>query len=329
MEHDGVKLDFRTYMSQSHTDGLIILQHGKVLFEEYFHDNSKDSKHIVMSITKSITGLLVGILQARGSLSSNELVSKYVPEMKDTIWKDKTIQECIDMRSGVVYVDGQHEYRAAAGWHPFLGEEKHRDLKDFLVNFKPQEVIDDRFEYVSPNTDLVGWVLERATGKTFAELVEDFLWEPMGAESDAFVVLDPKGFARAAGGLCVTLRDLARLAQLFVNDGKSAEGDVQVVPEECIQDILHGGDKTAWQKGKFARDFNGFFGDMAYRSHCYVDEESETVMGFGVYGQSFMVDRKEGIVMVSTSSQEMALDVGKIRMALGAFKEVRRILVEG
>lgn len=325
LEHNGVKLDLKSYLSQSKTDGLIVLQHGKVVFEDYFNNNTKDSKHILMSITKSITGLLVGILQAQGKLAVDDLVSKYVPEIAETCFKDKTIRQCIDMRSGVAYVDNTHEYRAAAGWHPFNGSEKHRDLRAFLANFTPQDVIDDRFEYVSANTDLIGWVLERASGKLFAELVQESLWEPMGAENDAMVALDPQGLARAAGGLCVTLRDLARVVQLSINDGKNASGDI-VVPADWIQDILHGGSKEAWQRGNFAPMFRGYFDDMAYRSYCYVDEENETVMGLGVYGQAFVVDRKQGIVLVTTRSQENPLDIDKIKMTMGAFREFKRIL---
>lgn len=325
LEHNGIKHDFNSYLSESQTDGLVILQNGKLVFEEYFNANTKDSEHILMSITKSITGLLVGIVQAQGKLSVDDKVSKYIPEISSTVFKDKTIRQCIDMRSGIAYVDSTHEYRAAAGWHALDGSEQHTDLKSFLTNFVPQGVIDDKFEYVSANTDLVGWVLERATGKNFAELVRELLWEPIGAENDAFAALDSKGLARAAGGLCVSLRDLARVVQLFVDEGRNLQGEV-VVPVEWIRDIMHGGSKEAWQRGKFAPMFKGYFDDVAYRAFCYVDEESETVMGLGVYGQVFVADRKNGIVLVTTRSQDNPLDVDKIKMTFGAFKEVRRIL---
>lgn len=323
--HNGAKLDLNSYISDTQTDGLIILQHGRVLFENYYNGNTKDSKHIVMSITKSVTGLLVGILHAQGKLSVDDLVSKYVPEISNTMYKDKTVRQCIDMRSGMLYTEGRHEYRAAAGWHPMNGTEKSGDLKDFLTNFTPEEVIDDRFEYISPNTDLIGWVLERASGKAFADLVQELLWQPMGSQSDALVCLDPKGFARAAGGLCVTLRDLARFAHLIGNDGKNAAGD-SVVPTEWVRDILHGGSKEAWQRGNFSRVFEGYFDHMAYRAYCYVHEESETIMGFGVYGQNFIVDRKDGIVLATTKSQDNPMDFEKLRMTLGAFKEIKRVL---
>lgn len=326
LDHDGTQLSLSSFLQKSHTDGIILLQHGKVLLEDYFHDNTKDSKHIVMSITKSVTDLLVGILQAHGKLSVNDLVSKYVPEMANSIYKDKTIQQCIDMRAGAVYVDGTHEYRAASGWHPLNGTEKHVNLKAFLSDFNP-ETTDDRFGYVSANTDLIGWVLERASGKTFAELLQELLWKPMGGESDALITLEPSGLARSAGGLAPTLRDLARVAQLFADDGKNVNGDV-VVPADWIQDILHDGSKEAWQRGSFAPLFKGYFDDMAYRAYCYVDERTETVFGFGVFGQAIMVDRKRGIVLAATRSQDNALDTDVIRMTLGAFKEFQRLLAQ-
>lgn len=324
--HNDGKVDLGSYMARSNMDGLMILQHGRVLYEEYFHGNTRDSPHILFSVTKSVTSLLVGILQTQGKLSVDEPVTKYVPEVSNTIWKNATIQQCLDMRSGAKYVDGTHEYRAAAAWHPMKGGERYATLKDFLAHFEPQEVIDDRFEYVSANTDLVGWVIERATNKTYCQVLEELLWHPMGAEHDAFITVDSEGFARAAGGLCTTLPDLARLAQLILSDGKNADGEV-VVPASWINDILHNGSKDAWQRGVFAPAFTGAYDSMAYRSFCYADEDSETLMGIGSYGQHFAVDKKNGIVLVTTASQESAVDFEKFGMTMSAFKEIRRALL--
>ncbi|GIZ43550.1 hypothetical protein CKM354_000677200 [Cercospora kikuchii] len=326
LDHAGDKIDFKTYLTQTSTDGLMILQHGKVLYEEYFNGNTRESKHILMSLTKSVTGLLVGIVQAQEKLSVSDPVTKYVPEVSNTIWKDVTIQQCLDMRVGARYVDGQHEYRAATGWNPKLGGEKYNTLKEFLAGFVPQEIIDDSFEYISANTDLLGWILERATGKSYPQILQELLWQPMGAESDALLTVDSEGFARAAGGLCATLPDVARVAQLILNDGKNVDG-TQIVPAEWIEDVLHGGSQDAWQRGRFAKAFNPFYESLAYRSCCYADDNSEVIMGWGLFGQHFAVDKRNGIVLVTTASQKDALGFDKIGMTVGAFKKIQRILI--
>ncbi|KAM3420248.1 hypothetical protein BST61_g3536 [Cercospora zeina] len=327
LDHAGEKLDLTAYLTETNTDGLMILQHGKVLYEEYSNGNTRASKHILMSLTKSITGLLVGIAQAEGKLSVSDPVTKYVPEVSNTIWKEVTIRQCLDMRVGARYVDGQHAYRAATGWNPMLGGEKYETLKAFLANFEPQEIIDDQFEYISANTDLLGWVLERATGKAFHQILQDLLWQPMGAESDAIITVDSEGTARPAGGLCASLPDVARIAQLILNDGKNTDG-AQIVPAAWINDILHEGSKDAWQRGRFAKPFDPYSPNMAYRSCCYADEQSEVVMGWGLFGQHFAVDKRNGIVLVTTASQKEALAFDKLGMTMGAFKEIQRILAK-
>lgn len=269
---------------------------------------------------KSVTGLLVGILQQQGKLNAGDLVTKYVPEVSKTIYKDVTIRQCVDMRSGAKYFDGNHEYRCAAGWNAEKGDEKHTNLHDFIANFDPQQAEDDRFEYVSVNTDLVGWVIERASGKKFAELVQDLLWKPMGAESDALVAVDKQGSARAAGGMCATLRDIARIGQLIVEDGRG------VVPKDWLDDIVHGGVQEAFAKSSWAPLFQRYYSTLAYRSHWLSDSDSDVTMGLGIFGQMLLIDRKNRIVMAKTASQAESHDLRQIALTVQAFQEVQRIL---
>jgi CubicO group peptidase (beta-lactamase class C family) len=101
-----------------------------------------------------------------------------------------------------------------------------------------------------------------------------------------------------------------------------------IVPKEWIEDIVHGGDREAFAKGSWARGFEGDYPNMAYRSYCLADSESETVMGLGIFGQMLLVDRKNGIVMAKTGSQVEAIDFKMVAMTVKAFGEVRRILTE-
>lgn len=315
-------LDLPMFVSASDTDGLIVLQHGKIVHEQYARRNDQASKHIMMSMTKSVTGLLVGILDGQGKLGVNDLVTKYVPEVASTFYEDVTIRQCLDMRSGAVYPDGNHDYRCAAGWNPENGSEKYTNLHDFISHFEPEMADDDRFEYVSVNTDLLGWVIERVTGKKFAEAVQDLLWHPMGAESDATMAVDKEGNARAAGGLSATLRDIARIGQLIVEGGKG------IVPSSWLDDIATGGSKDAFSRGQWARGFSPKnFAGLAYRSYFLADEPTEVVMGLGIHGQMLFADRKNGIVVAKTASQPDGIDFGKVTMTVLAFKEFERILL--
>jgi CubicO group peptidase (beta-lactamase class C family) len=95
-----------------------------------------------------------------------------------------------------------------------------------------------RFHYVSPNTDLLGWIMERATGQRYADLVSDLLWKPMGAGRSAYITVDRFGAPRCAGGFCATARDLARLGLLIADGGRYA--GKQIIPSWWLMTLWRG-----------------------------------------------------------------------------------------
>lgn len=280
----------------------------------------------MMSMTKSVTGLVCGILVEQGKLDVDALVPKYVPEVKGTPYEHISVRRLLDMRAGVKYDDATPAYREAAGWNKAEPNEKVTDLHSFISSFEaPASALIDGldgppFEYVSVNTDLMGWVVERASGKTFAELVSELIWQPMGAESDAYITVDRSGNARTAGGMCATVRDIARLGQIVAKD------DNGIVPASWIHDMLSNGSQPAFTAGSWKRGFGDVFDSVAYRSYWIADSNSQTLMGLGIHGQHLFVDRKNGIVMAKTSSQADRADFKKIVLTMRAFKEFSRIL---
>ena len=141
-------------------------------------------------------------------------------------------------------------YREATGWSPGGGNAM--GLRRFLATLPKDGEHGEVFQYCSPNTDLLGWILERASDQPFAQLLSEALWVPMGAERSAYIGVDGFGAARAAGGLCTTTRDLARIGQLLLDEGQAF--GYQVVPAGWISDIYQGGDRAAWAGGSFAGD---------------------------------------------------------------------------
>ena len=204
-------------------------------------------------------------------------------------------------------------------------EGKPKNLHEFISNFQAPSLSEvnglgtSQFEYLSVNTDLMGWVLERASGKKFAELISELIWQPMGAESDAYITVDHAGNARPAGGMCATLRDIARIGQVVLHDGDG------IVPAGWINDMLNNGSKEAFAAGPW-RGFERSLGKVAYRSYWLANSEEQMLMGLGVHGQILLVDRKNGIIMAKTSSQPARFDAGKMFLAVLAFKEFQRLL---
>lgn len=94
-------LDLPAFLEATETDGLVVLKDGEIVFEHYGRTNHEQSIHIMMSMTKSVTGLVSGILAGKGKLDVNALVATYVPEVKGTSYESVTVRQCLDMRSGV------------------------------------------------------------------------------------------------------------------------------------------------------------------------------------------------------------------------------------
>src|SRR5437762_12985417 len=121
-------------------------------------------------------------------------------------------------------------YRKATNWVPLDPGEVPSDLRSFFRTMTERDgPHGGRFHYVSPNTDLLGWVIERATGRRYPDLISELIWKPMGAGGSAYITVDRLGAPRCAGGLCATVRDLARVGQLIVQGGACGRG--AIIPE--------------------------------------------------------------------------------------------------
>jgi hypothetical protein len=195
-------------------------------------------------------------------------------------------------------------------------------LHGFLVSTeKAAHPHGDRFHYQSPNSDMLGWVVERAGGRPFAEMFSERIWKPMGAASDAYVTVDPAGAARTAGGICVTVEDLARIGEMLRCRGV-AHGR-QVIPGDWIDDILDGGSALLWDKG----DMRNFIRRCRYRSKWYNRLDNGTTLASGIHGQWIMVDPKAEVVIAKTSSQPQPSGDEMDHLNLAAYDAITAALV--
>ena len=283
--------------------------------------------HILMSVSKSMLGLLAGILAARGTLDIARPVTDYIPEVRDTAFRYATIRNLLDMRVGVAFDEDYLAtsgpiiaYRRAQGWNPALPGEPPSDLRSFFTTLVATDGRHaTRFHYVSPCTDLLGWVIERAVGQRYADLMSELLWQPMGAETNAYITVDRLGAPRAAGGQCTTTRDLARVGQIVLDGGRG------MVPADWIEDMCSNGDSDAWAVGSFTAYYPGR--RMHYRSKWYVEHgDAPLLFCLGVFGQNLFVDRQNQIVIAKFSSQAPPLDAGLIDATARGVAAIRRAL---
>ena len=269
-------------LADDRTDGLIVLHDGQVLLEEYRRGMEAGDVHLLQSVSKSITGTLAGILVKRGVLATDGPITSYVPELAGTSFDGASVRHLLDMRAGTrfdeTYANPASDLRASEaqfGWAP--GPRPANSAVAYLAALANHREHGGRFEYRSILTDVLGLVIERAAGAPFAETVGRELWNPLGAETDAYVTVDADGFPVADGGICVTLRDLARFGRMILDHGIVAGR--QVVPAEWLDDTLAGGDDSAeaFAQDEHSADLPGGH----YRNQWWVPAGGRAFLGMG------------------------------------------------
>lgn len=319
-EHGGKPYSIDKFVGETDTDGLVILHRGKVILENYENGMTADTPHILMSVSKSLTAIVAGILVEQGKLDPEQEVVSIIPELKKSVYSDATVRHVLDMRVGIDFDEDYLatsgpivEYRKATNWNPLSPGERPGDLRAFLASLKKRSGPDGGpFHYVSTNTDLLGWILERASGIRFADLLSALLWKPIGAQGSAYITVDRFGAPRCAGGICTTTMDLARVGQLIVQNG--CRNGTPIISAGWIEDMLGGGDPKAWAAG----DLISYFGDrpMHYRNKWYVLRDRDMALGLGVYGQNVFIDRANELVIAKVSSQPPPLDKNLVDLTM-------------
>ena len=193
--HDGEPTTVGQALRATHTDAFVALRRVRIAMEWYGHGMSAATPHIVFSVSKSICGTLGGILVDRGLLDPDDGVIDYIPELASSVYAGCTIRHLLDMAVGIAFNEDYEDpkgdvvrYRHAAGWDPLPAGEAPIDLRSFLARQKPDGAKHGEvFHYVSTNTDVLGWVYERACGQAYADILSEYLWGPLGAEHDAYI----------------------------------------------------------------------------------------------------------------------------------------------
>jgi CubicO group peptidase (beta-lactamase class C family) len=321
-ENPGSETTAGQMIAQTYTDGFLVLHRGRIVAERYDNAMTPSSRHIVFSVSKSITATLAGVLVDRGQLDPDSPVTRYVPEVANSAYGDSTVRHVLDMTVSVNFIEDYLDktgdfarYRDSTGWIPIADPNNLGDLRSFLATMKRgAEPHGARFHYVSPNSDLLGWILERAAGQRYVQLLSELVWQPMGAECDADIAVERKGAARAAGGISATLRDLGRFGEMMRCRGMAAGH--QVIPGWWIDDIRSQGDVAAWRKGEMAVQLP----IHRYRSKWYsLDNGHGAFCAIGIHGQWIYIDPLAEAVIVKLSSQPLAVDEPMDRLSMAGF----------
>lgn len=258
-QYQSLKNYLDSNLAGTQTAAFLVIRNDSIIYERYFDGFTKDDILPSNSMAKSFTGTLVRIANNEGKIKSlSDPMTNYIPELlkRDSNFKKITIQHLLDMRSGFDFNEGRYDLKDDAiriGLSP--------NLKKHLLKIKIAEP-PGRFRYQSINTQFLGMIIERATGKKLSAYLEEKLWKPLGMEHDATWNIDSRKRKRefASAGLNAIPRDFAKLGQLYINKGKW--NGKQIIDEEWVNTIAnmdtmekYGGYKDQWWSRGISRSF--------------------------------------------------------------------------
>jgi CubicO group peptidase (beta-lactamase class C family) len=301
-------MTFAEYLTATYADATLIMKDGKVIYEAYHEGMPAEKPHIMWSMTKSFVGLLATQLIEEGVLKPDALITDYVPELAQSGWAGATLQQVLNMTADInyseVYADAQSDvvkYALAAGMRPAPADYSgHRDLYSYLPTIGAAEPHGQAFRYRTVHTEVLGWVLRRATNQHVAELISERIWQKLGAEQDAYLLLDAKGTEWAGAGMNATLRDLARFGEMMRLEGEY--NGQRIINASVIQTLREGADREQFKAS--GRDFQPGY---SYRNQWWISHNDDGAYeALGVHGQMIHVNPAVGLVVVRLSSHPIA-----------------------
>ena len=312
--YDGKSWTVDDYMAAYRVSGVLVLKDGKILLEKYGLGRGPTDRWTSFSVAKSVTSTLVGAAIQDGYIKSiNDPVTRYIPDLKGSAYEGVTVRQMLMMSSGVKwnedYVDPKSDVAQAGG---SVTEPGVNPMVSYLRKLPRAHEPGTTFNYNTGETDLVGVLVSKATGKTLAQYASEKLWKPYGMEQDAVWMTDPGGQER--GGCCIsmTLRDYGRVGQFILDGGKA--GKTQVVPPWWI------GQATTQQI-----DNGTPGGGYGYFWWMRPNGAYEAV---GIFGQSITTFRDEHLIIVVNSAWPAA--TGRpLSAARNAFAEAVRAAAKG
>lgn len=309
------------FLERSHADALTVMKGGRFVGDWQAPHMEFGNRHLVFSISKSLTAIVAGILEGEGLFDPEAPVVRYMPAAAGSAYGDAAVRHILDMTVSLdfqeAYLDPQSafaRYRRAMLWNPGGGDES---LAEFLVTLqRAPRPHGEAFHYCSPNSDMLGILLERASEQRIPDLMRDRLWGPLGARAEVWVTVDGRGSSRTGGGISLTPRDLARVGEMMRQQG-TVDGKA-VVPAAWVKDTLNSGSREAWLRGDLAK----LLPEGRYRNKWYQCGDG-SFCTIGIHGQWLFVDPASETVIVKMSSQPEPVDDPLDFDCLALFRELR------
>ncbi len=297
--YDGKTLDTSALLDSTDTVSLVVVQGGKLVHEQYWRGNTKDTRWISWSVGKSFISALVGIAVDEGKIGSiDDQITKYAPELAGTGYDGVTIKNALQMSSGVGwnedYSDQNSDIARFGRTLAFGGS-----MVEFAKTLARAKEPGTYNLYNSMDAQVLGLVLKNATGETPSDYLSKKIWSKIGAEQDAYWVLDDAGNELAAGGVNVTARDYAKFGLLYLHGG-NWNGE-QLVPADWVK-ASHTPDAPFLMPGENNHKSETSAG-LGYGYLWWIPAKADgAYSAIGIYNQFIYVDPARDLVIVKNSA---------------------------
>jgi CubicO group peptidase (beta-lactamase class C family) len=308
----GKTMSIDDYMAAYRVSGLLVLKDGQIVLEKYALGRKPSDRWTSFSVAKSVTSTLVGAAIQDGKIKDlNAAVTDYIPELKGSAYEGVSVRQMLMMSSGVKwnedYADPNSDVARAGAT---VTEPGVNPMVSYLRKLPRDKAPGTTFHYNTGETDLVGVLVSKATGKSLAQYASEKIWKPYGMERDAVWMTDPGGQDR--GGCCIsmTLRDYGRLG-LFALGGGVANGKPIVPP--------------TWMAEATRTQIDNGAGGYGY--FWWINRPAGAYSAIGIFGQAIITFPKDRLIIVQNAAWPAAtgreLSAAEIAMVDGVRAAVR------
>ena len=294
----GKRQDLNAWIQRTDTAGLIVIHDEKVAFEHYYKGNTAGTRWISWSVGKSLVSAMVGFALQDGSIRSlSDPVTDYAPSLSTSGYDGVAIKDVLQMSSGIRFNEDYGDFHSdinRMGRTFALGT----SMEAFVLSLKNARPPGTYHHYVSMDTQVLGMVLQKATGQSLSAYLEKKLWSQLGMDSDALWIVDGEGMELAFGTLNAVLRDYARFGLFYLNEGRDHLGrqllSADYVKASVTPDAPHlfpGLDNTASNTS------------LGYGYQWWLPETPDgDFCAIGVYGQFIYVHPRHNVVIAKNSA---------------------------
>lgn len=279
-----------SYIKNNHISGVIVIQNDEIKLEAYGENSNQNTLWTSFSVAKSISSMLLGIALKEGDIKSLEdPLENYIHEFKGYDYGKVTVRQLLTMTSGIDWNEDYQDPKADVAQMyllPCEGDEAH--ILTYMKPLKFAENKKDQWNYSTGETDLLGILIQKATGKSLSDYLSEKIWKTWGMESEAYWLADEcSGLNLGGSGLSATLRDYARLGTVMLNSGK--KDGLDLFSEQWLENAT----EPLYQTDESGKTGYGYL---------WWRDQDKSYLAVGIFGQMIYINPEKNLVIAQSAA---------------------------